>query len=84
MIRVCDKHGEYEEEEINVFGSIFRTVCPECEKEKEARIQEEKLKQKAQEERADMQKRGIEPEFYPATLGNYIAESESEKKRSKQ
>lgn len=79
MTEVCEKHGKYEAEIMEVFGLKIVSNCPEC-----ARVQEEAEKQaEAKIEMNRMierlQKRGIEREHINASLENYKAENESEK-----
>lgn len=76
MLKKCDLHGTYTSESVVVFGHVIaQSGCPEC--EKEAAIKEQKEKEK--EYRESYPRRGIEPEFYEATLENYKAETPSEK-----
>lgn len=74
----CEKHGEYESEQLVILGRTFRTSCPLCDAEEKAeqarKVQEAELAKRAEE----LQKRGIEPEYFNATLENYKAENDSE------
>mgnify|MGYP003313055850 FL=1 len=80
MKAVCPKHGEYEEETIELFGQVIRSGCPICEQEmdaEEARVSQETTS-KAQQAR--LMECGIEPEYFNVVLENYKAENDSEKK----
>ena len=79
----CEKHGFYEAEVINMFGCEITSPCPECsklieERERQEEAEIEKLKELWRRER--MIKAGIEPEYFDASLDNFKAENESEKK----
>lgn len=79
MEKICEKHGKYQSEPIQLFGrTISETGCPICTQEEEAA--EKKRQQEIAQElhRQDLINRGIEPEFFNATLDNYKAESPSE------
>lgn len=78
MKAICEKHGEYESEEVQILGVKFQTECPVCQKEKTKQEQEEHQKFLENSRNEDLLRRGVEPEFFNATLGNYIAETESE------
>ena len=83
MFDICEKHGKYEVQEIVLFEKPIKTGCPHCDAEKEAKEKEEKEKQEQLQKEKELIKRGIEPEFFNATLENYIPENESEKKALK-
>lgn len=74
----CEKHGQYEAEKTFFNGMTFQAMCPKCEAEKMAdeEQQQKELEQKTKED--NLIARGIEPEFFNATLENYIAENQSE------
>lgn len=74
----CEKHGQYEAEKTFFNGLTFQSMCPKCEAEKMAdeEQQQKELEQKTKED--NLIARGIEPEFFNATLENYIAENQSE------
>ncbi len=71
----CEKHGDYIEQTTNIFGFIFRTGCPTCEKEAEEIEHQEgvRLAQKAERER--LESLNIEPMYFTSTLDNFIAGS---------
>lgn len=79
MKTICERHGEYEAEVLELFGHKIISNCPICEKELENL--EAKVKAEAQDEaRAEtLRRQGIEPEHYNASLENYKAENETEK-----
>lgn len=79
MEKICEKHGKYQSEPIQLFGrTISETGCPICTQEEEAA--EKKRQEELQKElhHQALIARGIEPEFFGATLNNYKAESPSE------
>lgn len=74
-IAKCDKHGTYEAKTLQILGGmIIHTTCPECDKE----MEERERREAEQRYRDSFPKRGIEPEFYEATLDNYKPETPSE------
>lgn len=77
-LRYCDKHGNYEVRTVEIFGKVWEAGCPKCEEEDQKRtaneLQEAEKRMKVQQ----LQKRGIEPEFFDATLENYQAENDTE------
>jgi DNA replication protein DnaC len=77
---LCEKHGEYKAEEKFFNGIMVQSICPKClsEKLKYEEKQQQELKAKIKKEK--LIARGIEPEFFNATLENYIAENQSEEK----
>lgn len=77
-LRHCDRHGNYESKELEIFGKRFESGCPLCEKEEQERTTSELQEAEKRMKLQQLQKRGIEPEFYDATLENYRAENESE------
>lgn len=87
MISFCEKHGEYEEKEADVMGHKMPLGCPMCLEERRRRDEEYDemmsralAREKELHERALLIRRGIEPEFFGLTLGDYKAESESERR----
>ena len=76
----CEKHGEYEPEEVVIFGHTFRTMCPLCEKEQHETEARQLEYFEAKQKQEAFSKRGIEPEYLNATLENYIPENDSENK----
>lgn len=76
---VCDKHGEYEAQTIEILGKQFIQGCPECQKIEEEREDREKAERKAIERKNHYEKIGVDPEFIGKTLDDYIPETETEK-----
>lgn len=80
-ILTCPIHGEYESISYNILGRIFEGTCPLCEKEE---AEKEKIEAKQREalidgeKRKEMASRGIEPEYFTASLSGYIPENESQ------
>lgn len=76
---ICKKHGNYTPEILEIFGMKIETKCPVCEKEEAD--QEERLSEMERElkKREALIKRGIEPEYFGATLNDYRPENESER-----
>lgn len=79
----CDKHGKYEKQQIVIMGKTIMTGCPQCDAELKIREKEAQAKEEQIQKEKELIKRGIEPEFFNATLENYIPENESEKKALK-
>ncbi len=77
--RICEKHGQYEVKTVVVMGRPFSNICPECEKEQSAREEAENKERLEKAKFQEMTARGIEPEFYDATLEQYKPENESER-----
>lgn len=78
--KICEKHGEYYTEIVELFGMHTEfDKCPVCAAEQE--LQEVKRQEEEDARRfiESYDKRGIEPEFYNATLDNYKPETPSEK-----
>lgn len=80
MKAICKKHGEYESDTIQILGLKFQTECPLCQEERAKYQREEHQKFLEETKNADLLKRGVDPEFFEATLGNYKAETESEQR----
>lgn len=83
----CVKHNlDYVSHTITLGGQTIQTGCPECSREKVKEYQQEteaELKKyietiKRNQRYEDLKNKGIEPEFFNATLENYIPESLSE------
>ena len=80
---ICEKHGiEYEVVAKPMFGKVFNFGgCPECDKEFEAIEQEKAFNEKKSYDEIVLErfhKRcNIEPEYYGATLENFIANTQS-------
>lgn len=79
MTNICPKHGEYEVKTVELFGNMYETPCPECEKAQEELLQKQEEESRERYRRNDMIRRGIEEEYFNSTLEGYIAENESEK-----
>lgn len=88
MLARCEKHNlEYEKSPFQMIGFSFLSQCPECVKERKAKMEQEEeeerkiiLFEKKERERIERLKRlNIEPEFYNATFKNYIAETETQR-----
>jgi DNA replication protein DnaC len=78
--KICELHGPYEPKKVSIRDLVFYSGCPICESienEREQKEQEEKEKERLYK---NYMARGIEPEFFNATLENYQPENESEKK----
>lgn len=78
MKNICEKHGEYEFEIIKIFGREFKTHCPKCDAERENAEVEKQKRQKELNKNKTLVARGIEPEYFGATVNNYQTENESE------
>lgn len=78
MDMICEKHGEYQSESLNLFGHFLQTGCPKCEEEKEELEARKAELEKEEQKKAALIARGIEPEFFGATLENYKAENKTE------
>lgn len=80
MLKTCEIHGVYEAETFFICGRTFEMGCPECDRlgSLAEKIKAEKAKEKAR--CFLLIRRGIEPEYQGRHLGDYIAETESEKK----
>lgn len=78
MKAICEKHGEYEAEVIEIFGNRIQSGCPVCEHEQDLQEQQELEARQSEARRQDLEERGIEPEFIGATLDGYRAENDSE------
>ncbi len=74
--RVCEKHGEYMCDAINVYGKTLLTGCPGCFAEDDAKERAEQAKR----DEARLKACNIEQEFYGATLDNFVATTASQKK----
>jgi len=83
MTRICPIHGEYESEDIEMFGMSVSIGCPECikKKEEEARAEEEKISKEREIER--LKSMNIEPMYYDATIDTFIAETEEQDRAKK-
>lgn len=79
-IKECEKHGSYKSQQFCIFGTTFESPCPKCEAEQTAKENEENKQTQEKAKIANLIERGIEPEFFNASLENYKAENESEKK----
>lgn len=76
----CEKHGEYDERKVTIFGKEIMMDCPSCTEEK---LNEERKKEIEENKNAitkEMERKNIEPIFYGATLENYIVENAEQKK----
>lgn len=78
MLKICEKHGEYEAKEMNFFGKVIITGCPECENERNIQEQEEFEKLRQMEIAKNKIARGIEPEYFNVCLEHYKPENLSE------
>lgn len=81
--KFCTKHGMYEAEQSVIFGKHFETSCPLCDAESEQNDAADKVREQKEKDIARYKKMNIEPEFYNASLDNYITDSESQKKALK-
>lgn len=79
QIKTCDKHGKYESKVLNVMGMLFESTCPKCEEEQTARENAENRERNERAKFNALTSRGIEPEFFDASLEGYIAENETER-----
>lgn len=77
---LCEKHGEYKAEEKFFNGIMVQSICPKCLSEKLTYEEKQQQELKAKIKKEKLIARGIEPEFFNATLENYIAENQSEEK----
>lgn len=80
MNKKCVKHGVYEVQFFNLFGLDVEIGCPECVREAEEKEQQIAEQTRFEQKRAKLIARGIEPEYFDATLSDYIAENPSEEK----
>lgn len=86
MRAICDLpgHGEYEAEKAFEFLNIvIYTRCPICENLKNRQLTESQFVEKKRSEmkrRKRMEKEGIEPEYFSASLDNYIPHNDSQRK----
>jgi len=71
----CDKHGEYTEQTIDIFGHSLHIGCPACEKERDEIEYQEGVRQAQKAERARLESLNIEPMYFTSTLDNFIAGS---------
>lgn len=76
---ICAKHGQYIAHVFEIFGVKIETRCPQCEAEETYREQQEKQLAIREQYQSGLQARGIEQEFYDATLDNYVAENNAER-----
>ena len=76
--KICDKHGKYQTQTFNFMGRIIESACPFCIDEKEREAQKH-LQKSAEDFCEEKIKRGIEPEFFEASLDNYIPENDTER-----
>lgn len=80
MQRICEKHGMFESESVELFGhKICETRCPICEAEATVREEENQKQAEIVQRHENMMRDGIEPEFFQATLENYKVENDSER-----
>lgn len=79
MIKTCPEHGDFEVRTLEMFGCFFESGCPECEKIREEKEAEAERKSRERLFQEDLVKRGIEEEYWEASLEKYRAENESEK-----
>lgn len=80
MLKYCNKHGEYKSQITEILGRKIFIGCPQCEAEKTKKELEELKQQEQLAIEKDYINRGIEPEFFNATLENFIPENASEQK----
>ena len=71
----CEKHGDYTEQTIDIFGFSFHTGCPACEKERDELEHQERVRQAQEAERKRLESLNIEPMYFGSTLDNFIAGS---------
>ena len=71
----CEKHGEYTEQTIDIFGFSLQTGCPACEKERDEIEHQEGVRQAQEAERKRLESLNIEPMYFTSTLDNFIAGS---------
>ena len=85
----CEKHDfEYERKLYKLGSRTFATDCPKCQEERLEKQRQEGIKERKKivEEQQKIARelklkaQNIEPEFYSATLDNYVAKTESQKK----
>lgn len=82
MLVKCPKHGVEYENKITAGRMSFNAMCPKCADEaREREEQDERRKEKAR-EIADFRAMNIEPEYYGASLGNFIATTPELKKNA--
>lgn len=78
--QTCDIHGKYISYPVSLMGHLLNwTQCPKCTAEMEAKQMEEDTRIRQKQLLESLPRRGIEPEFYNATLDNYKAETPSER-----
>lgn len=75
----CEKHGNYIAQIVEIFGVKLTTRCPKCEEEEEWTEAKERELEVIRCHNAELQSRGIEPEFFNATFDNFIPENETER-----
>jgi DNA replication protein DnaC len=71
----CEKHGDYTEQTIDIFGFSLQVGCPDCEKERDEIERQEGVRQAQEAERARLESLNIEPMYFESTLDNFIAGS---------
>ena len=79
MDMVCEKHGPYKGEVLEIFGMKVYSSCPVCEAERMAEEEREESLKAERRRRQDLMGRGVEPEFFAATFASYHPETESER-----
>lgn len=77
---LCPKHGEYEEEVMELFGQVIKSGCPLCEQEMDAEEDRVTKETTSKAQRSRLMVCGIEPEYFNAKLEDYKPENETEKK----
>lgn len=80
LLKYCKQHGEYESQTAEILGRKIFIGCPQCEAEKTKKELEDLKQQEQLAIEKDYINRGIEPEFFNATLENFIPENASERK----
>ena len=80
--RVCQKHGDYAANVIEIMERTIAPRCPECSREEDARKaeMERRMNEDAKARRVELlrQKSGIPPRFQSRNFDNYAAENDGQ------
>lgn len=75
---VCEKHGPYQDEPLEIMGREFGGACPAC--FEEVRLEEQKFQEsiRRQERAEKLRISNIEPAYHDVSLESFIAETQEQ------
>lgn len=80
MKAYCEKHGEFEQEELELFGKKILSMCPVCEQERDQEIEQSSKAEEIERREKLLKSCGIPERFKDCTLDNYRIDNDGQEK----